>query len=65
MWVRLTEHSDVDAGRDRLVLDRLVDMAHVVSAVGHRGVREDQEGAHVHVGQDVCQRLDILEENGN
>lgn len=58
-WVTLTEHGDVDAGRGGLVLDTLVDVADVVSAVGHRGTREDQAGAHVHGGQDVCQWLDL------
>lgn len=66
VWVTLTEHGDVGAGRGSLVLDTLVDMADVLSAVGHRGTREDQAGAHVHGGQDVCQRLDPnnLEERG-
>lgn len=66
VWVTLTEHGDVDAGRGTLALDILVDMADVVSAVGNRGPREDQAGVHAHVGQDVCQRLDVnnLEERG-
>lgn len=59
VWVILTKHSDVDAGRGSLVFNTLVDMADVVSTVGHRGKREDQEGAHVHGGQDVCQRLNL------
>lgn len=49
-WVTLTEHSDADAGRGGLVLDRLVDMADVVSAVVHCGTRVDQAGAHIHGG---------------
>lgn len=42
----LTEHSDVNTGRGRLVLDAFVDMAGVGSAVGKRGAREDEAGAH-------------------
>lgn len=48
VWVSLTEHSDVDAGRGSLLSDALTDMADVVSALGHRGIREYPAGAHVH-----------------
>lgn len=34
-------------------------MADVVSTLGHSGTREDQAGAHAHGGEDVRQRLDI------
>ena len=55
----LTEDGDVDAGGGRLVSHTLVGLADVLSAVGHRGNREDQAGAHDHSGQDVCQRLHL------
>ena len=55
----LTQHGDVDAGRGLLVLDALVDMAEVVSTLGHSGMREDQAGAHAHGGEEVRQRLHI------
>lgn len=59
MCVCLTKDGDVNAGRGSLVLDTLMDMADVVSAVSHCNVREDEAGAHVHGGQDVCERLRI------
>lgn len=46
--VSLTEHGDVDAGRGRLFPDALTDVADVVSALGHRGIREYPAGTHVH-----------------
>lgn len=57
--VSLTEHSDVDAGRGTLVLDSLVDVADVVSTLGHGGTGKDQAGAHVHGGEDFCQLVNI------
>lgn len=52
--VSLTEHSDVDTGRGTLAQDSLMDVADVVSALGHGGTGKDQAGAHVHGGEDFC-----------
>lgn len=53
----LTKHSDVDAGRGALVLYALMDMADIFSTVVHRGLGEDQAGAHARGGQDISQWL--------
>lgn len=55
VYVYLTEHCDADAGRGSVAFDTLMDMADVVSTVGNGGKREDQAGAHVCGGHDVCQ----------
>lgn len=61
MFVCLTEHGDVDAGRSRAAEDALEDVAGVASAVGHRGAREEEAGARARGGRDVRLRLDLDE----
>lgn len=53
----LTKHSDVDTGRGSLVLYALMDVADIFSTVVHRGLGEDQAGAHARGGQDISQWL--------
>lgn len=53
----LTEYGDVDAGGVVLVLDNVVNVADIVSTLGHGGAGEEVAGARLH-GKDVLrQRL--------
>lgn len=58
----LTQHSDVDTKRRKLIAHTLLRVADVLSRVGQSGLGNVQEGAHAHAHARrdyVCQDLHI------
>lgn len=61
MWrgASLTEYGDVDAGGVALALDDVVNVADIVSTLGHGGAREEVAGARLHGEEVIRQRLHV------
>lgn len=55
----LTEYGDVDAGGVALALDHVVNMADIVSTLGHGGAGEEVGGAGLHGEEVIRQRLHV------
>lgn len=55
----LTEYGDVDAGGVALVLDDVMNVADIVSTLGHSGTGEEVAGARLHGKEVVRQRLHV------
>lgn len=55
----LTEYGDVDAGGVALARDHVVNVADIVSTLGHGGTGEEVAGARLHGEEVIRQRLHV------